>query len=123
MFGRIGVTEDVRVSMWLVKTRRPAFATVPSLAEHLGVGASLLGLNGNIKGCCRGHRHQIARALGIDWIAAVCERPVRDKCAFARNGGDIFGNSLRTRERNVKDYQKQFDVFILRRLAARCTCC
>ena len=32
--------DDVRVSMWLVKTSKKAFATVPSLAEHLGSKSS-----------------------------------------------------------------------------------
>ena len=68
--------EDVRVSMWLVKTRRPAFATVPSLAQHLGVGASLLGLNGSKKVAAWSIAPDRS-ALGIDWTQGL-RSPVRD---------------------------------------------
>lgn len=58
--------EDVRVSMWLHKTAKPAFATVPSLTQHLGVGASLLGLNGLSK-VAAWTLAPDRSALGIDW--------------------------------------------------------
>ena len=58
--------DTVRVSMWLIKTSKRAFATVPSLTQHLGWESSILGLNGS---------HKVATwfigvdqsALGIDW--------------------------------------------------------
>jgi hypothetical protein len=37
--------DDIRISMWLVKTSRQAFATVPSLIQHLGGLSSVMGLN------------------------------------------------------------------------------
>ncbi len=69
--------EDVRVSMWLVKTSRPAFATVPSLIEHLGVGASLLGLNGQSKVAAWSLAPDRS-GLGIDWSRGL-RFPLRDK--------------------------------------------
>ncbi|HVQ39688.1 MAG TPA: hypothetical protein VMS31_19265, partial [Pyrinomonadaceae bacterium] len=68
--------EDVRVNMWLIKTSKQAFATVPSLIQHLGCGASLLGLNGLSKTAAwyvGDHRS----ALGIDWTQGR-RSPARD---------------------------------------------
>jgi hypothetical protein len=69
--------EDVRVSMWLVKTSRPAFATVPSLTQHLGVGASLLGLNGHSKVAAWSLAPDRS-GLRIDWSRGL-RAPVRDR--------------------------------------------
>ena len=58
--------DDARVSMWLIETLRPVFATVPSLIQHLGYQASLLGLNSRSKVAAwyvGDHRS----GLGIDW--------------------------------------------------------
>jgi hypothetical protein len=68
--------DDVRISMWLMKTSKQAFATVPSLAQHLGCGASLLGLNGRSKVAAwyiGDHRS----ALDIDWTQGR-RSPARD---------------------------------------------
>ncbi|MBC8031790.1 MAG: hypothetical protein H7Z16_17030 [Pyrinomonadaceae bacterium] len=59
--------EDVRVSMWLYKTSKPAFATVPSLIQHLGWGASLVGLNARSK-VASWYVGDNKSALGIDWL-------------------------------------------------------
>ena len=68
--------DTVRVSMWLIKTSKPAFATVPSLTEHLGCGASLLGLNGRSK-VAAWYVGADRSALGIDWSQGL-ESPPRD---------------------------------------------
>ena len=68
--------EDVRVSMWLHKTSKPAFATVPSLTQHLGVGASLLGLNGLSK-VAAWTLAPDRSALGIDWSQGL-RRPAKE---------------------------------------------
>jgi hypothetical protein len=70
------VWDTVRVSMWLIKTSKRAFATVPSLAEHLGCGCSTLGLNGRSKVASwflGGDRS----GLKIDWAQGL-RAPVRD---------------------------------------------
>lgn len=58
--------DDVRVSMWLIKTSKKAYATVPSLAQHLGRGFSTLGLNGKSK-IAAWYIGANKSALGIDW--------------------------------------------------------
>ncbi|MCI0590081.1 MAG: hypothetical protein L0Y67_00485 [Gammaproteobacteria bacterium] len=58
--------DDVRVSMWLIKTSKRAFATVPSLTQHLGCGFSTLGLNGRSK-VAAWYIGADKSALGIDW--------------------------------------------------------
>ncbi|HSS22491.1 MAG TPA: hypothetical protein VLL54_20640 [Pyrinomonadaceae bacterium] len=58
--------EDARVSMWLYKTCRRAFATVPSLAQHLGYKASLIGLNASSK-VATWYVGDQRSALEIDW--------------------------------------------------------
>jgi len=58
--------EDIRVSMWLLKTAKPAFATVPSLAQHLGYQASLVGQNSSSK-VAAWYLGNSRSALGIDW--------------------------------------------------------
>lgn len=58
--------DDVRVSMWLIKTSKRAFATVPSLTQHLGCGFSTLGLNGRSK-VAAWYIGANRSALGIDW--------------------------------------------------------
>jgi hypothetical protein len=59
--------EDVRVSMWLSKTSRRSFATVPSLIQHLGCGNSLLGQNGLSK-VAAWYVGDERSARGIDWL-------------------------------------------------------
>jgi hypothetical protein len=58
--------DDVRVSMWLSKTSKRAFATVPSLAQHLGCGLSTLGLNGRSK-VAAWYIGAHKSGIGIDW--------------------------------------------------------
>lgn len=58
--------DTVRVSMWLIKTSKKAFATVPSLTQHLGCGFSTLGLNGRSK-VAAWYIGANKSALGIDW--------------------------------------------------------
>lgn len=67
--------DTVRVSMWLIKTGRRAFATVPSLTQHLGCGASTLGLNGpgKVAAWFIGSERS---ALDVDWTRGL-SRPVK----------------------------------------------
>lgn len=68
--------DTVRVSMWLIKTGRKAFATVPSLVQHLGCGASTLGLNGRSK-VAAWYVGSERSALGVDWTRGL-SLPVRE---------------------------------------------
>ncbi|HEX8150549.1 MAG TPA: hypothetical protein VF591_25420 [Pyrinomonadaceae bacterium] len=68
--------DDARVSMWLVGTGRRAFATVPSLTQHLGCGASTLGLNGRGK-VAAWYVGSERSALGIDWSRGL-SLPLKD---------------------------------------------
>jgi hypothetical protein len=72
--------EDIRVSMWLIKTSKPAFATVPSLAQHLGYQSSLLGLNSASK-VAAWYVGDSRSALGIDWRQGL-RSPARDVMRF-----------------------------------------
>ena len=74
--------EDARISMWLHKTRRPAFATVPSLAQHLGCQASLVGLNGRSK-VATWYVGDHRSALGIDWSRGL-KSTTRDPAPIKR---------------------------------------
>lgn len=69
--------DDLRVSMWLIKTSKPIFATVPSLAQHLGSEASVLGLNARSKvaACYIGDKRS---AIGIDWSQGL-RFPLKDR--------------------------------------------
>ena len=58
--------DDARISMWIANTSHRAFATVPSLAQHLGAHASTLGLNGSGK-TASWYVGSNRSALGIDW--------------------------------------------------------
>jgi len=58
--------DDLRVSMWLIKKSKPVFATVPSLTQHLGFEASLLGLNSRSK-VAAWYVGDKRSGLGIDW--------------------------------------------------------
>lgn len=69
--------DDVRISMWLIKTAKPAFATVPSLTQHLGYQASLLGLNGRNK-VAAWYVGDNRSALGVDWSRGLVS-PARDR--------------------------------------------
>ena len=70
-------SDDGRVSMWINKTSRRAFATVPSLVQHLGYRFSILGLNGRLKTAAWyiGDNHSPAH---IDWSRGL-ESPVKDR--------------------------------------------
>lgn len=68
--------DTVRVSMWLIRTGRRAFATVPSLTEHLGCGASTLGLNGRSK-VAAWYIGSERSALDVDWSRGL-SLPVKD---------------------------------------------
>jgi hypothetical protein len=58
--------DDVRVSMWIIKTSRQAFATVPSLTQHLGYESSALGLNDPSK-VAAWYIGDNQSGLSIDW--------------------------------------------------------
>lgn len=66
--------DTVRVSMWLLKTSRKAFATVPSLAQHLGHKASILGLNGRDK-TAAWYIGANQSGLEIDWSRGLSSPP------------------------------------------------
>src|SRR6185436_13461592 len=68
--------DTVRVSMWLIKTSKRAFATVPSLTEHLGCESSTLGLNSPSK-VAAWFIGEDRSALDIDWSLGV-SAPVKD---------------------------------------------
>jgi hypothetical protein len=68
--------DTVRVSMWLIKTSRRAFATVPSLTEHLGCVSSTMGLNNPDK-VATWYIGEDRSALDIDWSLGVTS-PVTD---------------------------------------------
>lgn len=66
--------DTVRVSMWLLKTSQKAFVTVPSLAQHLGHKASILGLNGRDK-TATWYIGANQSGLGIDWSRGLSSPP------------------------------------------------
>lgn len=66
--------DTVRVSMWLLKTSQKAYATVPSLAQHLGHKASILGLNGRDK-TATWYIGANQSALAIDWTKGLSSPP------------------------------------------------
>ena len=68
--------DTVRVSMWLIKTSKRAFATVPSLTEHLGCESSTMGLNNPSK-VATWFIGEDRSALDIDWSLGVSS-PVTD---------------------------------------------
>lgn len=68
--------DTVRVTMWLVKTSRKAFATVPSLTQHLGCESSTLGLNCTSK-VATWYIGDERSALDVDWSRGVAS-PVKD---------------------------------------------
>lgn len=68
--------DTVRVSMWLIKTSKRAFATVPSLTEHLGCVSSTMGLNNPSK-VATWFIGEDRSALDIDWSLGVSS-PVTD---------------------------------------------
>jgi hypothetical protein len=70
------VFDTVRVSMWLIKTSKRAFATVPSLTEHLGYESSTLGLNSPSK-VAAWFIGEDTSALDIDWSLGASS-PVQD---------------------------------------------
>lgn len=68
--------EDVRVSIWLMKTSKRAYATVPSLVEHLGWNSSTHGLNAptRVAAWFIGERRS---GMSIDWSRGL-DSPSRD---------------------------------------------
>lgn len=66
--------DDVRVSMWLIKTSKRAFATVPSLIQHLGFESSTLGLNDESK-VAAWYVGDDCSALGVDWSLGLSSPP------------------------------------------------
>lgn len=66
--------DDVRVSMWLIKTSKQAFATVPSLTQHLACESSTLGLNSPSK-VAAWYIGEDKSALGIDWSQGLSSPP------------------------------------------------
>ena len=68
--------DTVRVSMWLIKTSKRSFATVPSLTQHLGFRSSLLGLNDPSK-VAAWYIGENRSALDIDWSRGFLA-PVKD---------------------------------------------
>jgi hypothetical protein len=68
--------DDVRVSMWIIKTSQRAFATVPSLAQHLGFESSSLGLN-DLSKVAAWFLGEHQSALGIDWSQGLAS-PAKD---------------------------------------------
>jgi len=68
--------DTVRVSMWLIKTCKRAFATVPSLTEHLGYMSSTMGLNTPLK-IATWYIGADQSALGIDWSMGITS-PAKD---------------------------------------------
>lgn len=75
--------DTVRISMWLIKTSRRAFATVPSLTQHLGCESSTLGLNSPTK-VAAWYLGEDRSALDIDWSQgllspAIDNTPIREE--------------------------------------------
>ena len=68
--------DTVRVSMWLIKTSKKAFATVPSLTQHLGYDSSTMGLNSPSK-VATWFIEEDRSALDIDWSRGL-HSPVKD---------------------------------------------
>jgi len=68
--------DTVRVSMWLIKTSRRVFATVPSLTQHLGCGLSTVGLNGRSK-VASWFIGSTKSGVGINWNRGL-DSPQRD---------------------------------------------
>ncbi len=71
---------DTRMAMWALKTKRPIWATVPSLVEHVAPSESLLGFS---------NKHRVARwfagvntsGLEFDWTQGL-ENPTRGTSSF-----------------------------------------
>jgi hypothetical protein len=66
--------DTVRVSMWLIKTSKRAFATVPSLTQHLACESSTLGLNSPSK-VAAWYIGEDESALGVDWSQGLSSPP------------------------------------------------
>lgn len=80
--------DTVRVSMWLIKTSKRAFATVPSLTQHLGYESSILGLNSPTK-VATWYIGEDRSALGIDWSQGLLS-PVKDTTHLHQEWWDHF---------------------------------
>jgi len=78
--------DTVRVSMWLIKTGRKAYATVPSLTQHLGAVSSTLGLNDEDKiALC----YERGAGPKIDWTRGL-QTPTFDKYGIAETWWEHF---------------------------------
>lgn len=73
---RIFEWDTVRVSMWLIKTGKRAYATVPSLTQHLGCVSSALGLNDSNK-VATWYIGDDRSGIGVDWSKGL-SCPVSD---------------------------------------------
>lgn len=80
--------DTVRVSMWLIKTSKKAFATVPSLTQHLGSESSTLGLNSPTK-VAAWYIGEDRSALGIDWSQGLSS-PAKDTTHLHPEWWDAF---------------------------------
>ena len=80
--------DTVRVSMWLIKTSKRAFATVPSLTQHLGYQSSTLGLNSPTK-IAAWYVGENRSALGIDWSRGLLS-PTTDTTVIHPEWWDHF---------------------------------
>lgn len=80
--------DTVRVSMWLIKTSKRAFATVPSLTEHLGSESSTLGLNSPTK-VASWYIGEDRSALDIDWSRGLLS-PAIDNTPIHEEWWDHF---------------------------------
>ena len=80
--------DDVRVSMWIIKTSRRAFATVPSLTQHLGFESSSLGLN-DLSKVAAWYVGDDRSALGIDWSQGRAS-PAKEMTHFPQEWWEHF---------------------------------
>lgn len=80
--------DTVRVSMWLIKTSKKAFVTVPSLTQHLGYMSSTLGLNSPTK-VATWYIGEDQSALGIDWSQGFSS-PAKDTTTIHQEWWDYF---------------------------------
>jgi hypothetical protein len=73
--------DTVRASLWMIKTGRKSYATVPSLTQHLGAESSTLGLNDadKIALCYQGRERS---GTEIDWTRGL-ETPLYDELGFS----------------------------------------
>jgi hypothetical protein len=81
--------DTVRVSMWLIKTSKKAYVTVPSLTQHLGCESSTLGLNSPTK-VAAWYIGADQSALGIDWSRGLSSPAAQDSTPIRPEWWDHF---------------------------------